>query len=211
METCSARFCVRRQFTSTHCKMARFFSSMACRAAGMRKALFTNGPGIGTPGVRRRGLYRSAVELWHARTPGTHAVTHRTEEARDDILVRRMAIGRRARRGTSHQVPPKPYAFMSDVPDTMLSKQQVHDGDRSHPIIRKLDALTPTLSYAGGEDDARKIEWPDATRRQEPRFLNDMSIVDSSLERKQNKAELDEDDWRERWLVGVVVSGRVSD
>lgn len=44
----------------------------------------------------------------------------------------------------------------------MLRKQQVHDGDRSHPIIRKLDALTPTLSYAGWEDDARKIEWPEA-------------------------------------------------
>ena len=44
----------------------------------------------------------------------------------------------------------------------MLRKQQVHDGDRSHPIIRKLDALTPSLSYAGWEDDARKIEWPEA-------------------------------------------------
>ena len=44
----------------------------------------------------------------------------------------------------------------------MLRKQQVHDGDRSHPIIRKLNALTPTLSYAGWEDDARKIEWPEA-------------------------------------------------
>ena len=58
--------------------------------------------------------------------------------------------------------PQNPTRFVSDVPDTMLSKQQVHDGDRSHPIIRKLDALTPTLSYAGWEDDARKIEWPEA-------------------------------------------------
>ena len=42
----------------------------------------------------------------------------------------------------------------------MRRKQQVHGGDRSHPYIRRLDALTPTLSYNGWEDDARKIEWP---------------------------------------------------
>ena len=58
--------------------------------------------------------------------------------------------------------PPKPYVYVGRPIDTMLRKQQVHDGDRSHPIIRKLDALTPTLSYAGWEDDARKIEWPEA-------------------------------------------------
>ena len=44
--------------------------------------------------------------------------------------------------------------------DTMRRKQQVHSGDRSHKYIRKLDALTPTLSYDGWEDDARKVEWP---------------------------------------------------
>merc|ERR1712166_1490941 len=44
--------------------------------------------------------------------------------------------------------------------DTMRRKQQVHSGDRSHPYIRRLDALMPTLSYNGWEDDARKIEWP---------------------------------------------------
>ena len=48
----------------------------------------------------------------------------------------------------------------SAILDTMLFKQQVHGGggDRSHPYIRKLDALTPTLSYAGWEADARQIE-----------------------------------------------------
>jgi len=51
---------------------------------------------------------------------------------------------------------------VSRILDTMLRKQQVHDGDRSHPFIRKLDALTPTLSYAGWEADARKLEWPEA-------------------------------------------------
>ena len=44
--------------------------------------------------------------------------------------------------------------------DTMRRKQQVHNGDRSHEYIRKLDALTPTLSYSGWQDDARCIEWP---------------------------------------------------
>ena len=44
--------------------------------------------------------------------------------------------------------------------DTMRRKQQVHSGDRSHPYIRRLDALMPTLSYSGREDDARKIESP---------------------------------------------------
>ena len=59
------------------------------------------------------------------------------------------------------EYPKNPEAMWA-ILDTMLRKQQVHDGDRSHPIIRKLDALTPTLSYAGWEDDARKIEWPEA-------------------------------------------------
>ena len=44
--------------------------------------------------------------------------------------------------------------------DKMRRKQQVHSGDRSHKYIRKLDALTPTLSYNGWKDDARKVEWP---------------------------------------------------
>ena len=43
---------------------------------------------------------------------------------------------------------------------TMRRKQQVHNGDRSHKYIRELDALTPTLSYSGWQDDARSIEWP---------------------------------------------------
>ena len=38
----------------------------------------------------------------------------------------------------------------SRVLDTMRRKQQVHDGDHSHPFIRKLDALTPTLSCPAG-------------------------------------------------------------
>ena len=57
---------------------------------------------------------------------------------------------------------PERHAAMGAILGTMLRKQQVHDGDRSHPIIRKLDALTPTLSYAGWEDDARRIEWPES-------------------------------------------------
>ncbi|KAJ1625636.1 hypothetical protein T492DRAFT_843784 [Pavlovales sp. CCMP2436] len=37
-------------------------------------------------------------------------------------------------------------------------KQQAHSGDRSHPITRALDALTPTLTYPGWEQEARCIE-----------------------------------------------------
>ena len=50
----------------------------------------------------------------------------------------------------------------SGMLDSMRRKQQLHSGDRSHPIIRKLDALTPTLSYSGWKEDARRIEWPSA-------------------------------------------------
>ena len=51
--------------------------------------------------------------------------------------------------------------LVPDILDTMRRKQQVHSGDRSHPFIRALDALTPTLSYDGWKDDARTIEWPE--------------------------------------------------
>ena len=44
--------------------------------------------------------------------------------------------------------------LVPDILATMRRKQQVHGGDRSHPYIRRLDALTPTLSYNGWEDDA---------------------------------------------------------
>ena len=50
----------------------------------------------------------------------------------------------------------------SDMLDSMRRKQQLHSGDRSHPFVRKLDALTPTLSYDGWKEDARIIEWPGA-------------------------------------------------
>ena len=50
------------------------------------------------------------------------------------------------------------YGQASAILDSMRRKQQLHSGDRSHPFIRKLDALTPTLSYDGWEEDARMIE-----------------------------------------------------
>ena len=52
------------------------------------------------------------------------------------------------------------YDLTPDILRTMRRKQQVHNGDRSHKYIRRLDALTPTLSYSGWQDDARSIEWP---------------------------------------------------
>ena len=54
-------------------------------------------------------------------------------------------------------------AAVPAILDTMRRKQQVHSGDRSHRFIRKLDALTPTLSYDGWRDDARVVEWPGTT------------------------------------------------
>jgi hypothetical protein len=51
--------------------------------------------------------------------------------------------------------------LVPEILDNMRRKQQVHSGDRSHKYIRKLDALTPTLSYNGWKDDARKVEWPE--------------------------------------------------
>ena len=50
------------------------------------------------------------------------------------------------------------YGEASDMLDSMRRKQQLHSGDRSHPFVRKLDALTPTLSYDGWKEDARIIE-----------------------------------------------------
>ena len=54
------------------------------------------------------------------------------------------------------------YGGASDMLDSMRRKQQLHSGDRSHPFVRKLDALAPTLSYDGWKEDARLIEWPGA-------------------------------------------------
>ena len=37
-------------------------------------------------------------------------------------------------------------------------KQQLHDGDRGHPLLRELDALKPTLSYQGWQRDVAEVE-----------------------------------------------------
>ena len=138
--------------------MARFFSSMASRAAGTRKALFTKGPGIGT--LASAGMGCVAVQM----NFGTHALTQsRTEPKKRETTFSYDGWQMDAELAEERDIeyPNNPKA-MGAILDTMLRKQQVHDGDRSHPIIRKLDAVTPTLSYAGWEDDARKIEWPEA-------------------------------------------------
>ena len=51
-------------------------------------------------------------------------------------------------------------SWVPDALSTMRRKQQLHTGDRSHRYIRKLDALTPTLTYSAWEEDARELEWP---------------------------------------------------
>ena len=156
-----ARFCARRQLTSSHGKMARFFRSMAGRAAGMRMALFTNGPGIGT--LASAGLGCVALQL----NFGTHALAQsRTEpkELKTKFSYEGWKQDAEIAEERDITYPEHPICAWA-ILDTMLRKQQVHDGDRSHPFIRKLDALTPTLSYAGWEADARKLEWPETTSR----------------------------------------------
>merc|ERR1711935_780094 len=142
-----------------HGKMARFFGSMAGRAAGMRKALFTNGPGIKT--LASAGVGCVGLQL----NFGTHALAQSRTEPKE-LKTRFSYDGwkRDAEIAEERDIkyPEHPICAWA-ILDTMLRKQQVHDGDRSHPFIRKLDALTPTLSYAGWEGDARNIEWPRAT------------------------------------------------
>merc|ERR1711935_148551 len=143
-----------------HGKMARFFGSMAGRAAGMRKALFTNGPGIKT--LASAGVGCVGLQL----NFGTHALAQsRTEpkELKTKFSYEGWKQDAEIAEERDIKYPEHPICAWA-VLDTMLRKQQVHDGDRSHPFIRKLDALTPTLSYAGWEDDAKKIEWPNASK-----------------------------------------------
>ena len=86
----------------------------------------------------------------------------------------------------------RPYSReASDILDSMRRKQQLHSGDRSHPFIRKLDALTPTLSYAGWEEDARMIECAGGDRVIEGLGMNEYG-VDLLLARMRRKqAECD--------------------
>ena len=97
----------------------------------------------------------------------------------------------------------------------MRRKQQLHRGDRSHPFIRKLDALTPTLSYDGWKEEARVIEWPGGDfiffglsmtesvvdrllarmRRKQAKFDGDRSHKDLR-ELDELKAALSYDGWR---------------
>ena len=157
-----------------HGKMARFFGSMlAGRAAGMRKALFTNGPGIKTlasAGVGCVGLQSNF---------GTRALTQsRTEPKELETRFSYDGWKQDAEIAEERDIkyPEHPICAWA-ILDTMLRKQQVHDGDRSHPFIRKLDALTPTLSYAGWEGDARNIEWPRATWATEALALDYLSLI----------------------------------
>ena len=133
----------------------------------MRKALFTKGPGIGT--LASAGMGCVAVQM----NFGTHALTQsRTEPKKRETTFSYDGWQMDAELAEERDIeyPNNPKA-MGAILDTMLRKQQVHDGDRSHPIIRKLDAVTPTLSYAGWEDDARKIEWPES-KSLESRWLD---------------------------------------
>ena len=122
----------------------------------MRKALFTNGPGIGT--LASAGLGCVALQL----NFGTHARRALTQSSTEPEKFETTFSYDGWHVDAEHAEECEHPRLVSAILDTMLRKQQVHDGDRSHPFIRKLDALTPTLSYAGWEADARKLEWPEA-------------------------------------------------
>ena len=129
----------------------------------MRMALFTNGPGIGT--LASAGLGCVALQLnfgTHARRALTQSSTE-PEKFKTTFSYDGWQVD--AELAEEYHISSEYPLFVSAILDTMLRKQQVHDGDRSHPFIRKLDALTPTLSYAGWEADARKLEWPEANSR----------------------------------------------
>ena len=122
----------------------------------MRMALFTNGPGIGT--LASAGLGCVALQL----NFGTHARRALTQSSTEPEKFETTFSYDGWNVDAEHAEECERPRLVSAILDTMLRKQQVHDGDRSHPFIRKLDALTPTLSYAGWEADARKLEWPEA-------------------------------------------------
>merc|ERR1719424_1982666 len=122
-------------------------------------ALFTNGPGIGT--LASAGLGCVALQL----NFGTHARRALTQSSTEPEKFETTFSYDGWNVDAEHAEECEHPQVVSRILDTMLRKQQVHDGDRSHPFIRKLDALTPTLSYAGWEADARKLEWPETTSR----------------------------------------------
>ena len=131
----------------------------------MRKALFTNGPVIGT--MASAGVGCIALQMnfdsTHARRALTQSVTTSKKlETTFSYDGWQMDAELANKCRTTYLEIESERLSMSGILSIMLRKQQVHNGDRSHPSILKLDALTPTLSYAGWEVDAFKIEWPQA-------------------------------------------------
>ena len=107
------------------------------------------------PGVRRRGCVGLQLNF------GTHALTLSRTESKE--LGKKFSYDgwrRDADEAEKHHARQANSTEASDILNSMRRKQQLHSGDRSHPFIRKLDALTPTLSYDGWKEEARVIEWP---------------------------------------------------
>jgi hypothetical protein len=50
------------------------------------------------------------------------------------------------------------FTSVNNAVGNMQREQQVHRGDRSHPVTRALDALTPTLTYPGWQADTKQVE-----------------------------------------------------
>ena len=160
---------------------------MAGRAAGMRNALFANGPGIKT--LASAGVGCVGLQL----NFGTRALTQPRTEPKE--LETKFSYdgwqmdAELAEKCDKELINPFFGPFLAKVDlwavlDTMHRKQQVHDGDRSHPFILKLDALTPTLSYTGWEYDAKTMEWPNAFRRFDPFW----SRLDNTIRGKQGSS-----------------------
>ena len=148
----------------------------------MRKALFTNGPGIKT--LASAGVGCVGLQL----NFGTHALAQsRTEpkELKTKFSYEGWKQDAEIAEERDIKYPEHPICAWA-ILDTMLRKQQVHDGDRSHPFIRKLDALTPALSYAGWEGDARNIEWPRATWATEALALDHIALPTWPMSRTMN-------------------------
>ena len=150
----------------------------------MRKALFTNGPGIKT--LASAGVGCVGLQL----NFGTRALTQsRTEPKELDTKFSYDGWQMDAELAEECDQDIINYPYFAKVRlwailDTMHRKQQVHDGDRSHPFILKLDALTPTLSYTGWEYDAKTMEWPNAFRRFDPFW----SRLDNTIRGKQGSS-----------------------
>ena len=151
----------------------------------MRNALFANGPGIKI--LASAGLGCVGLQL----NFGTHAFKlSRTEPKKPEAKFSYDGWRLDADEAEKHHAR---YGEASDMLDSMRRKQQLHSGDRSHPFVRKLDALTPTLSYDGWEEDARMIECAGGNGVFEGLGMNEEGVDRLLARMRRKQAECDGD------------------